>query len=169
VVNKDETLEAIIAGAKANGSWDKKYPDDDKKVQPAQEPVAYFVNCCFCGEEKRIKLGNHHPWCCCGSDSFDWANARDEFSEQPAQESEPDEFAIAYMSGLHDGKKKRPWAGLTDEETIDLAVKVGARLDLPPATKMQLQQQFIDALRKPDSLWMLFARDIEAKLKEKNT
>jgi hypothetical protein len=64
---------------------------------------------------------------------------------------------------------QRPWVGLTDEETIDLAVKVGARLDLPPATKMQLQQQFIDALRKPDSLWMLFARDIEAKLKEKNT
>jgi len=64
---------------------------------------------------------------------------------------------------------KRPWVGLTEDETIDLAVKVGARLDLPHATKMQLQQQFIDALRKPDSLWMLFARDIEAKLKEKNT
>jgi len=40
VVNKDETLEAIIAGAKANGSWDKKYPDDDKKAQPAQEPTS---------------------------------------------------------------------------------------------------------------------------------
>ena len=39
MVTKDETLEAIIAGAKANGSWDKKYPDDDKKAQPAQEPV----------------------------------------------------------------------------------------------------------------------------------
>ena len=33
---------------------------------------------------------------------------------QPAQE--PDELTIAYMSGLYDGKKKRPWVGLTDEE-----------------------------------------------------
>jgi hypothetical protein len=33
---------------------------------------------------------------------------------EPAQE--PDELAIAYMSGLYDGKKKRPWVGLTDEE-----------------------------------------------------
>jgi len=38
-LTKDETLEAIIAGAKANGSWDKKYPDDDRKAQPAQEPM----------------------------------------------------------------------------------------------------------------------------------
>jgi hypothetical protein len=29
---------------------------------------------------------------------------------------EPDELNIAYMSGLYDGKKKRPWAGLTDAE-----------------------------------------------------
>jgi len=41
VVNKDETLEAIIAGAKANGSWDKKYPDDDKKAQPPRDLVIY--------------------------------------------------------------------------------------------------------------------------------
>jgi hypothetical protein len=33
---------------------------------------------------------------------------------QPVQE--PDELTIAYMSGLYDGKKKRPWVGLTDEE-----------------------------------------------------
>jgi hypothetical protein len=33
---------------------------------------------------------------------------------QPAQE--PDELTIAYMSGLYDGKKKRPWVGLTEEE-----------------------------------------------------
>jgi hypothetical protein len=33
---------------------------------------------------------------------------------QPAQGPEPDELTIAYMSGLYDGKKKRPWVGLTD-------------------------------------------------------
>jgi hypothetical protein len=36
------------------------------------------------------------------------------YVSQPAQE--PDELTIAYMSGLYDGKKKRPWVGLTDEE-----------------------------------------------------
>ena len=35
---------------------------------------------------------------------------------QPAQE--PDELTIAYMSGLYDGKKKRPWVGLTDEDLV---------------------------------------------------
>jgi hypothetical protein len=63
----------------------------------------------------------------------------------------------------------RPWRGLTDGEAAKLALKVIARLDLPSATKMQLEQQFIRALRDPNSLWMLFAAEIEAKLKEKNT
>ena len=62
----------------------------------------------------------------------------------------------------------RPWVGLMDNEAIELAIKVIARLDLPPETKMQLQQQFIRALHDPNSLWMLFAAEIEAKLKEKN-
>jgi hypothetical protein len=35
---------------------------------------------------------------------------------QPAQE--PDELTIAYMSGLYDGKKKRPWVGLKDEDRL---------------------------------------------------
>jgi hypothetical protein len=35
-------------------------------------------------------------------------------SAQPAQE--PDELAIAYMSGLHDGKKQRPWVGLDEQD-----------------------------------------------------
>ena len=64
---------------------------------------------------------------------------------------------------------KRPWVGLVDEEAIELALKVVARLDLPSETKMQLQQQFIRALNDPNSLWMLFAAEIEAKLEEKNT
>jgi len=64
---------------------------------------------------------------------------------------------------------QRAWAGLIDEEAIELATKVIARLDMPPATKMQVEQQFIRALQDPNSLWMLFAAEIEAKLKEKNT
>jgi len=64
-------------------------------------------------------------------------------SAQPAQESEPDELAIAivYMSGLLDGKKKRPWVGLTDEDEIPW--------------------DGVDAKS--------FAKAIEAKLKKKNS
>ena len=69
----------------------------------------------------------------------------------------------------HHPAPQRTWVGLIDEEAIELAIKVIARLDLPPEIKMQLQQQFIGALHDPNSLWMLFAAEIEAKLKEKNT
>ena len=34
----------------------------------------------------------------------------------PQQKHEPDDLTIAYMSGVHDGKKQRTWVGLTDEE-----------------------------------------------------
>jgi hypothetical protein len=38
----------------------------------------------------------------------------------PPAAQEPDELTIAYMSGLYDGKKKRPWVGLTDVERSQL-------------------------------------------------
>lgn len=38
------------------------------------------------------------------------------YTAPPLQKPEPDELTIAYMSGLHDGKKNRSWVGLTDEE-----------------------------------------------------
>ena len=34
----DKTYEAIIAGAKADGSWDKKYPEDDDDIQDYKKP-----------------------------------------------------------------------------------------------------------------------------------
>tara|TARA_R110000868_G_scaffold156423_1_gene383264 strand:+ start:194 stop:436 length:243 start_codon:yes stop_codon:yes gene_type:complete len=64
---------------------------------------------------------------------------------------------------------QRPWVGLMEDEAMEIALKIIARLDLPPATKMQLEQQFLHALSNPNSLWMLFAAEIEAKLEEKNT
>jgi len=43
-------------------------------------------------------------------------------AEQPAQPAqEPDELTIAYMSGLYDGKKKRPWIGLTYAQFLEAA------------------------------------------------
>ena len=68
--------------------------------------------------------------------------AIEEALAQPAQE--PDELTIAYMSGLYDGKKKRPWVGLTDDKLTDLWYKESRD-------------------------WMEFARAHEAALKEKNT
>jgi hypothetical protein len=67
-----------------------------------------------------------------------------------AEKQEPDDLTIAYMSGLHDGKKKRTWVGLTDEE-IDKAWR-SVDHTIPYA------QFRIDV-----------AKAIEAKLKEKNT
>jgi len=61
---------------------------------------------------------------------------------------EPDELTIAYMSGLYDGKKKRPWVGLTDK-LIEATVK----------KEMVHEWATIKT----------FARAIEAKLKERNT
>lgn len=37
-----------------------------------------------------------------------------------AEKQEPDDLTIAYMSGLHDGKKKRTWVGLTHEEHMEI-------------------------------------------------
>lgn len=34
----DKTLKAIIAGAKADGSWDKKYPEEDDDIQDYKKP-----------------------------------------------------------------------------------------------------------------------------------
>ena len=60
-----------------------------------------------------------------------------------AKKQEPDDLTIAYMIGLHDGKKKRTWVGLTDEE--------------------------ISARSKGHMTRNGFARNIEQALKEKNT
>jgi hypothetical protein len=72
------------------------------------------------------------------------------YVSQPAQE--PDDLTIAYMSGLYDGKKKRPWVGLTDEEKLDLisgAKGMGGKISGDAQLFVLLDEQ-------------------EAKLKEKN-
>ena len=69
---------------------------------------------------------------------------------QPETETEyePDDLTIAYLSGFHDGKKKREWVGLTDEEIKEI---VGPWGDTP--IKGYTRKLF---------------DQIEAKLKEKN-
>jgi hypothetical protein len=100
-------------------------------AQPAQEPVL------------RDEQGRPMTY---------WGGKATPPAAQPAQD--PDELTIAYMNGLYDGKKKRPWVGLTEEEIEHL---LETRVGTP-------------SLRYPigKSDWMQFARAIEAKLKEKN-
>jgi len=85
-------------------------------AQPAQEPVAWGVF-----------EGNLHDIFFTQAEAQEMAELKGSHAKvrplyttppaaQPAQESEPDELTIAYMSGLLDGKKQRPWAGLTQEE-----------------------------------------------------
>ena len=78
----------------------------------------------------------------CGKRLFDGIHT----CTPPAQSAqEPDDLTIAYMSGLHDGKKKRLWVGLTDEEI----------------------QNCWDGELSPYQMQCI--REIEAKLREKNT
>jgi hypothetical protein len=61
--------------------------------------------------------------CCIAGSAEDRAvvdRALHALAQPPLPAQEPDELTIAYMSGLYDGKKKRPWAGLTDEERSQL-------------------------------------------------
>jgi hypothetical protein len=58
------------------------------------------------------------------------------------EKQEPDDLTIAYMSGFHDGKKKREWVGLTVDEM---------------------------AICIDEPAWDLVLRKAEQILKEKNT
>ena len=63
-------------------------------------------------EEATPHLPVHTDW------HFESIAALRQVLEQPAQEPDPDERTIAYMSGVYDGKKRKP---LTDEQ-IDLLI-----------------------------------------------
>jgi hypothetical protein len=40
----------------------------------------------------------------------------DEFHKEAQPVQEPDELAVAYLSGFYDGRKKQTWVGLTDAD-----------------------------------------------------
>jgi 3-hydroxy-3-methylglutaryl CoA synthase len=61
---------------------------------------------------------------------------------EEAEKQEPDELTIAYMSGFFNGKKKREWVGLTDEEKHDCYLRI--------------------------DVWSRCYEMVEAKLREKN-
>ena len=82
-----------------------------------------------------------------------WRDAMNSIAAQPAQE--PDELTIAYMSGLYDGKKKRPWVEPTVGEWWDWW-----RVS-PAADETEAEINFADFLN--------IAQAVVAYLKEKNT
>ena len=84
------------------------------------------------------------------------AALREALAEQPAQQ-EHDDLTIAYIAGLSRGKDlapQRTWVGLTDEEILSEAKRFALGLSFP-----------FNGITTPE----MFARTIEAKLKEKNT
>lgn len=44
---------------------------------PPQSAAERWVMCMGCGSWKKLVPGNHHPWCGCGSDVFNWGDERD--------------------------------------------------------------------------------------------
>jgi hypothetical protein len=115
---------------------------------PVQEPDEWLTGCPECGMDSG-----------CDCDSGTWnPPAQPAVPWSPALESvwgEPDhgdELTIAYMSGVHTGKKisKREWVGLTDEEVDAL---MGS-----PNVGFSYRNQYAIA----------FAKVIDAKLREKN-
>ena len=65
-------------------------------------------------------------------------------------------------------KAQREWVGLTEGETIELALNAFALPDFPIEARLQLQNELVIAMNTADSRMMRFAALIEAKLEEKN-
>ena len=110
--------------------------------QKEQEPVAWamlhdngqFIDAIHPEEHARVEGDYTHPLYT--------------HPQPKAEKQEPDDLTIAYMSGFHDGKKKREWVGLTDDELNILGDRMQAW--------------------NSNSLKDIYIA-IEAKLKEKNT
>ncbi len=62
----------------------------------------------------------------------------------------------------------KPWQGLTEEETVEIALNAFALPEFPLEARLQLQNELVIAMNTQDSRMMMFAALIEAKLKEKN-
>jgi hypothetical protein len=41
--------------------------------------------CLACAKWKIVEKGNHHPWCGCGYDQFDWAEGHTDLTLEEAE------------------------------------------------------------------------------------
>lgn len=94
--------------------------DKGKKAALAQPEHLrdFFYTCNHCGEETLVQSGNHHPWCACGSDNFDWGNER---PAHPAQEPEREalKLALEFVESVHAGE----WGSATNRDELVAAIK----------------------------------------------
>jgi hypothetical protein len=95
------------------------YTTPSLPVQPAQEPVAIYRAGQAKGEVFHVEFLKEM-----GADEVLLYTAPPA-AQPPLPAQEPDELTIAYMSGLYDGKKKRAWAGLTNDELLHIGVATG--------------------------------------------
>jgi hypothetical protein len=96
------------------------YTTPPAQPAPVQEPVAWMHEW---ADGERIPLmyasdsrGNDEP---VSVRPLVFGDTAPPAAQPPLPAQEPDELTIAYMSGLYDGKKKRPWVGLTAQEAAD--------------------------------------------------
>jgi hypothetical protein len=133
---------------------------------PVQEPVAYFVNCTHCGAEKKIEMGNHHPWCFCGSDSFDWANSRDDL--EPAT---PVQEPVAWIRGSGLEMLKLENGGVATVYASEAMSNHSSPLYTTPPADMKTLQAVSDeynAWIKHHAAGHSYDDFLQAKLKEEN-
>jgi hypothetical protein len=70
---------------------------------------------------------------------------------------------------LYTAPPKKEWVGLTEKETIDLALNAFALPEVSLKQRLRLHQELVIAMNESDSRLMIFAATIEQALKEKNT
>jgi hypothetical protein len=121
------------------GEFDEEIKLLDEAIEqpaPAQEPVAWGN---FKEDGTLVGLSQHPE------DQANWTGRRPLYTTPPApapaQEPDPDELTIAYMSGLYEGKKRKPWVNLTVDELIDLEHKHRKHEDLVRAIEAKLKEK----------------------------
>ena len=128
------------------------------QTQTEPKPVAYLSK-----SKKNYVVVGQVNWNV-GTD--DWIPL---YTAPPQHESAPTKLMIVPALLEHAGYvKKKEWVGLTEKETIDLALNAFALPEVSLEQRLHLQFELVKAMNEPDSRLMIFAATIEDKLKEKN-
>jgi len=104
-----------------------------EQPEPVQEPQAFlhwYDNAHWGNED--FKEGCHRSW-----------NAAIKYTTPPAQPADHgDELTIAYLDGVHTGKKmaKREWVGLTEEELYAVRVPMSPQ-EIARAVEQRLKEK----------------------------
>jgi hypothetical protein len=130
--------------------------------EPEPEPVAY-INI----EERKLEWATPIKWETPTVVKMDKVPL---YTASPQHESAPTKLMIVPALLEHAGYvKKKEWVGLTEKETIDLALNAFALPEVSLEQRLRLHQELVIAMNEPDSRLMIFAATIEQALQEKNT